>query len=284
MITRITKLFALFILSSTITYGQGYEPLALAKKIFGRDSFPNLGEYITGEYKGDPNGQYFPNDIRLVFGLLQQTDKRAVVALTILDTSGKGIDTYLHFEKDTVWKMNAFRALAMTGIIEQVKYDLEQMKPEQVDSIIAKSKKKKGKEDYTPFNSREEYDFKLGNATLTIDLDENITKHFLQNQAAFERIKNLALTELKGKMKNEEDRITLLDNYKTDYRKLFIESVSSGGYEFCGKCLSFLIGGIIDNSVGYLFVENKEDLPEMDPDSIIMIKEIGNGWYIYKTT
>ena len=203
--------------------------------------------------------------------------------MTILDSFGKGLDTYLHFEKDTVWKMNAFIALAMTGIIEQVEIELEKMIPQQVDDIIAKSKKKK-KDDFSMFTSREDYNFQLGNAKLTLELDDNISKHFLVNQVEFERIKNLALNELEEKNVNAEGRLKLLENSKADYRKLFISSVSSGDYEVGSKCLSFVIGGILDNTVGYLFIKDKKDLPEMIPDGIIMIKEIGSGWYIYKTT
>jgi hypothetical protein len=283
MTTRITTIFTLLILSVTTARGQKFEPLELAKKIFGKDSLTNIGEYITGEYKGEPNGKSFPKDLTTVFSLLGQTDKKAVVAMTILDSSGKGLDTYLHFEKDTVWKMNAFRVLAMTGIIEQVKIELEKMTRQQVDDIIASSKKKK-KDDFSIFTSREDYNFQLGNAKLILELDDNISKHFLTNQAEFERIKNLALNELEGKNDTAEGSLKLLENSKPDYRKLFISSVSFGDYEVCSKCLSFLIGGILDNTVGYLFIKDKKDLPQMDPDGIIMIKEIGGGWYIYKTT
>ncbi len=283
MIMRITTIFTFLILCVTISNGQKLEPLELAKKIFAKDSLPNIGEYVTGEYKGKPNGQFFPKDLTTVFSLLEQTDKKAVVAMTILDTSGKGVDTYLHFEKDTIWKMNAFRALAMTGIIEQLKIELEKLTTQQVNDIIAKSKKKK-KEDFSMFTSMEDYYFQLGNANLTLELDDNISKHFLKNKVEFERIKTLALDELEEKKGNSEGRLKLLENSTADYRKLFISSVLYGDYDLGSKCLSFLIGGILDNTVGYLFIKDKKDLPEMTPDGIIMIKEIGNGWYIYKTT
>lgn len=42
--------------------------------------------------------------------------------------------------------------------------------------------------------------------------------------------------------------------------------------------------GQLDNSVGFIYVKDKKDLPEMNPGRIIMIREITNGWYIYKTT
>ena len=282
MTTRIATIFAIFSLIVTAVYGQVFEPLDIAKKIFGKDSLPNIENFISGEYKGRPNGQDLQCGSTTKFILLGQTEKTAVVAMTILDSLGKGLDTYLHFEKETTWKMIAFRALAMTGIIEQAKIELEKMTSQQIDEIIARSKKKK-KDDYSMFTSREDYNFQLGNAKLTLELDENIAKHFLTNQAAFERIKNLALKQLEKEKTDEERSIKLVENIKADYQKIFISSVSTGGYEL-GNCINFLIGGMVDNSVGYLYVKDKKELPEMNSDRVIMIREIGNGWYIYKTT
>lgn len=133
------------------------------------------------------------------------------------------------------------------------------------------------------FTSRDDYNFQLGNAKLTLELDDNIAKHFETNQAEFERLKNLALTQLEKEKVDEERSIKLIENLKADYQKLFISSVLTGGYEL-GNCINFLIGGMVDNSVGYIYVKDKKDLPEMNSDRVIMIKEIGKGWYIYKTT
>lgn len=282
MKTRIMTIFTILLLTFTTVYGQTYEPFDLAKNIFGKNSLPNIDNFIKGEYKDRPNGQDLQSGSTIKFALLGQTAKTAVVAMTILDSLGKGLDTYLHFEKDTVWKMSAFRALAMTGIIEQVKTELEKMTLQQVNEIIAKSKKKK-KDDFAMFTSREDYYFQLGNVKLTLELDENIIKHFLTNQAEFERLKNLALTQLEKEKVDEDRSLKLIENLRTDYQKLFISSVSTGGYEL-GNCIIFLIGGMGDNSVGYIYVKEKKDLPEMNSDRVIMIKEIGNGWYIYKTT
>jgi hypothetical protein len=282
MKARLATIMTTFILTVTTVYGQEYEPLDLAKRIFGKDSLPDIVQYSTGEYKGRPNGQDLQKSATTTFVLLGQTEKKAVVGMTILDSLGRGLDTYLHFKKATVWKMNAFRALARTGIIEQAKIELEKMTPQQVDDLIAKSKEK-GKEGYSSITSREDYNFQLANAKLTLELDENIIKHFVANQVAFERLKTLALDELEKSSVNDERSIKLLENLKPEYRKLSISSVSTGGYEL-GNCINFLIGGILDDSVGYLYVKDKKDVPEMSSDNVIMIREIGNGWYVYKTT
>lgn len=282
MKARLATIMTTFILTATTVYGQEYEPLDLAKRIFGKESLPEIAQYIIGEYKGRPNGQDLQKNATTTFVLLGQTEKKAVVGMTILDSLGRGLDTYLHFKKATVWKMNAFRALARTGIIEQAKIELEKMTPQQVDDLIAKSKEKE-KEGYSLITSREDYNFQLANAKLTLELDENIIKHFVANQVAFERLKTLALDELGKSSVTEERSVKLLENLKPEYRKLSISAVSTGGYEL-GNCINFLIGGILDDTVGYLYVKDKKDVPEMSADNVIMIREIGNGWYIYKTT
>lgn len=121
MRVRITTLLTFFLLAVSTVYGQTFEPMELAKKIFGKDSLPDIKKYIAGEYEGRPNGQDLQSGTVTKFTLLGQSKKTAVVAMSILDSLGKGFDTYLHFEKDSIWKMTALRALALTGIIEQAK-------------------------------------------------------------------------------------------------------------------------------------------------------------------
>ena len=282
MTTQKAALLTSLILTITLSYGQNYEPLDLAKKIFDKNGFENIENYVTGEYKGIPNGKNLSEETTTKFILLGQTEKIAVVAMTVLDSSSEGFDTYLHFVKDTVWKMSAFRGLAMTGMIEQMKMALEIMSAEEIDGMITEAKNEED-DGFSLFTSREEFEFELGNATLIIALDDNIIKHFVANEAEFERLKNLALTQLENEKVVDERSIQLIENLKADYRKLFISSVSAGDYEL-GNCINFLIGGMLDNTVGYIYVKNKKDLPEMNPSSIIMIREIGNGWYMYKTT
>ncbi len=262
--------------------GQSLEPLELAKKIFGNEKFPNLERFIMGEYEGHPNGQDLQVGSMTQFMVLGQTANKAVISMTVLDSTGKGLDTYLHFQKDTIWKMTAFRALAMTGMIEQLKNGLEKMTMQEVDELIEKSKKSKS--DFSLFTSRDDYYFQLGNARLTLELDSNIIKHFFKNRAEFERIKEVAIHELYGKKTDGERSIKLVENLRNDYRKLFVASVSYGDYELGGKCIDFSIGGMLDNTVGYLYVKDKKDLPEMTDRRVIMIREISEGWYIYKTT
>ncbi|WP_028979871.1 hypothetical protein [Sporocytophaga myxococcoides] len=279
---RITTFITFLFFTVSSVCGQAFEPMELAKKIFGEKKFPNIERYITGEYNGKPSGQDLKEKSTTKFTLLQQTEDRAVVNMTVLDSTAKGFDTYLHFEKDSIWKMNAFRGLALTGIIEQMVIELGKMKPEEIDEIIKKSKKNKRGE-FVLFKSKEDYDYMLGNARLIIELDDNIEKHFLSNQSEFDRIKDALLKNLKDERFNGKKDFELGADLKSDYRKLFIASVSAGKSDY-GNSIDFLIGGMVDNKVGYMYIENEKDLPKINPNRLIMVREIGNGWYIYKTT
>jgi hypothetical protein len=259
------------------------QPVELAEKIFGKTKFKELNKYCTGEYKGRPNGKDFHKDVSTKFLLLQQLDTTAVVSMTITGKKGVGIDAYLFFRKeDKVWKLGAFRGLAMTGMIEQIVDYMQSLNDAQIDTLIAK-----GREDTTGregmFKSRADFDFELGNSKLTIALDDDIIAHFNHHKEEFDRLKNIALEKLRRAKQAGSEAPDMSSDMKPDLQKIFISTVHTGEYG-CDECVDFLIGGILDNTVGYLYIKDKKDVPAMSPERFIMIREIGDGWYLYKTT
>jgi hypothetical protein len=176
--------------------------------------------------------------------------------------------------------MYAIRSLALTGMIYAIKQHLEQMTEEEINNII------KGSEgnDYALFSSKEEYDFMLGNAKLITELDNNIIKHFSDNKSEFERLKYLSLQELRNtNHEKEKSGVSLMEGSKEDYQKLYISSIQFGDIEI-GNYLIFLIGGILDNTVGYIYIPPGASIPWMNSSGLIMIRTIGDGWYMFKTT
>lgn len=271
----------IFLCFSTISFAQS-DPLSLAKLIFAQERFSDINNHITGEYEGRPNGTDLPENVTTDFLLLDKNDVTAVVNITISDTSGSTLDTYLHFVKEDVWKASAFRGLAMTGIIAEIKEILENMSEAQIDSVIHHSKTDTSA--YTMFTSKDEYEFELGNARLTLASDNEIIAHFKDNAKEFKKLKDDLLAN--GIMSAENGLRGMKDSdlYKTRLYNLFVSNVTTGiSYDYT-DVLNFTIGGMIDNTVGYLFVKDKKNVPSMNPQRIIMIREIGNGWYIYKTT
>ena len=266
-------------LLSTVIYAQELEPLDLARKIFDRKTTIDFKKHSTGEYNGEPSGRGFTYEPMLNFRLLGQDDDMAVVNMTILDSLGVrgGVDTYLFFKKDIIWKMSAFRSLAMVGMLEMMIDEIENLSLEELDAMTEKL----GKDQVSDYDS----DFMLNNAKLIIDLDDNIIKHFEVHKSSFDSLRNKALVELSTvDTSNIDQTINLIESEKDNYEKLLISNVNFNDYSLSVRCVSFCIGGILDNTVGYLYVEDKADLPKMNPGYLIMLREIGDGWYMYKTT
>ncbi len=272
-----SKILITLILITTfgIVNAQELEPLELVQKVFTNKKFAKkTNQYSTGEYKGHPNANDLSNNINLKFRLLDNSKTNAVVNITILDSLGKGIDTYAHLEKDKKWKINAFRALAMTGFMEQTLLEMEKMTEEQIDTII--------KQDNKTFKSKKDFYRQLENIKLTLALDDSIIKHFEENKKKFEELKNEIQNVKFDSDKKSYRKINLGEQIDIDYKKLLISTISTSFS--CENCYEFVIGGMIDNTVGYLYIQNKQDVPKMNSNRIIMVREIGNGWYLFKTT
>ena len=266
----------LLALNAYTSFSQELEPLALAEKIFSKAGLSDAKAYTTSTYQG-PLGLNLQKEVTTRFTVLEQKNTSAVVNMTLLDSSADGIDTYLYFQKDSIWKLNAFRSLANMGMIRQLKNSLESMSRKDVKKTIKYFESQDKEDNYAMFTSMEDYEYQLGNANLILEQDQNIEKHFIENQKEFTRLKDLALQEFnQGKMK-------LIGNLETEYHKVFISSISVNQHQL-KDCIQFLIGGSLDNSVGYFYTTNRENVPSMSPSHFIMIKKIAEGWYMFKTT
>lgn len=275
-------LFSITLFISANCFSMNLEPLPLAQKIFGNDSIPNIADYITGEYIGRPNGTDIPKGSSKKFLLLGQNENTAVVSLTTINTNGKGIDLYLHFLKESTWKICAVRFLSISGTVEYKVKALERLSPKQIDSIINNPQEEiKGKK-VIKFTSRDEYNFLLGNAKLTIALDDSIVNHFEKNKDEFEKIKEIAFKQMKKKKKSTFDD-KFFKYLEKQFHKVFISSLSFRN-DRMQNSLIFQIYGSFKNEVGYLYIKDKTKLPKMTPNSVIMLRELSDGWYIYKTT
>lgn len=266
----LTSILALLMLTTANGYTQDITPLEIANKIFDADSHFNPQTYITGEYTGHPNADDIPAGTIRKFLLLTQTNEKAVVAMSLSGSEGQKLDAYLHFIKDTTWKLCAFRSLAQTNLLEGLRDEMEAFTAEDINDIIKATKKDPSRDGFT---SREGYNNMLGNVRLTLELDDNIIAHFEKNKEAFNSLRDSLLT-----IPVNEDQLET--KFEPAYKKLFLSHV----YIVQKDYINFTIGGLGDNQVGYFFIKDKNDLPEMSPQDVIMLREIGGGWYLYKTT
>lgn len=260
---------------SNFVLAQDLTPLMLVEKVFTDTSFiTEIPNYCTGEFEGRPNSADLAEGTKLSFKILEENSKTAVVNMTVVDRIGKGLDTYIHLTKEETWKIEAFRALAMTGLLEEIQKEFEMMTEVQIDSLIAHGD--------DVIKSREDFYRELENIKLTLEFDDNIISHFEKHKNKFTEILE-ELSKVKISEEGKSIRTKDLDNYiNTDYKSLLISNVTTSHY--CDECYEFSIGGMLDNYVGYLYVGNKDNLPKMNSERIIMLREIGDGWYLFKTT
>ncbi|GAB4351953.1 MAG: hypothetical protein Kow0099_36120 [Candidatus Abyssubacteria bacterium] len=48
--------------------------------------------------------------------------------------------------------------------------------------------------------------------------------------------------------------------------------------------IEIVIGGLVDNAVGYMYVPDGQSKPEMTPDEYIYVERIADNWFLFKTT
>ncbi|MBK9309045.1 MAG: hypothetical protein IPM58_18570 [Nitrospira sp.] len=119
-------------------------------------------------------------------------------------------------------------------------------------------------EQKNPRSEKEEWQYQ--NMLLTIKSDRELKEYLKSNLADF---RNVVTLYSKGD-KEQSDKMA---------KRLLIDFIKD-----INGAIEFNIGGIIDNTVGYLYVPPGSKPPTMDPSEFIYVEEIADGWYIYKTT
>lgn len=270
------------LLLASLSYGQvQYEPLELAKKVLTEDDPGDMSAYYADKSEKALSKEDFKEGLSLNFRELYKDEDVAVVNITLTD-GNNGLDIYVHFVKEGVWKIKATRGLALTGIIYEVIDEYSNMTDSQIDSLVqTELARENGR-----YKSREDFDLKLKNMRLIVALDDTIIRHFQDNKAAFESLRNKVSAYVKTLPENKQDKSqNISEPFSFEVRKLSLSGIHLDNYLLgCADCLEFSIGGMVDNIVGYFYLEDKSKLPKPNPSRVIMIREIGGGWYMYKTT
>ncbi|HBH23453.1 MAG TPA: hypothetical protein DDY13_08520, partial [Cytophagales bacterium] len=274
-------------LISIIAYGQVDSiPLSLTKKYFN-GGLRNYKSVLIGEAKGQKfNPKKISGKANMDFETLMLTTDKVVIAISLTE-GGQHTDIYAFWTKDKEWKITAFRALWLPGVFYMYfdrfrNLDSEGIKLE-FQKMIDERKQKNGaltdEQIVEQIGTLEDLQADIGNMELTVGSDEKLKEHFYNNQEKFhallDKIQNDSISQTKTW------RIRKQPDYKGDLRELLLSGISS----YNGQSLiDFNIGGMIDNSVGYFYCKNPDDVPEMSANRYIMIRNLGNGWYLYKTT
>ena len=176
---------------------------------------------------------------------LGRSDEFSEIFHVFLGSKEKHFDLYVYTKKDGIY---AVRVLAQTAIIEAIVSEYEKFNEAQKRE----------------FEQRTDAD--IVNLKLILAPDKELMEFGKQNLAAFEKM------------------YELYAGGESERAKAEIKSLHLSHAETEGKKFMLLIGGITDNSVGFLRVQDEADLPQMSPSEFIMIEKIAPNWYLFKTT
>jgi len=221
----------------------------LVKQFFGQDGIKNKREVYAGEmlehYLDRPTmGETLPKGVEVILKALEKSPEREIYAV-LLSKDGRSQDWYIYLvNEQNKWKISAVRNLALPGLFF--------MALQEVQSKTSRTKE-------------EEHQYQ--NMLLTLQLDSEL-KEFL-----YKNIDSLNTIALEAKTSQEK---------ATESAKHL--NLNFVGYEPSSGIVDVNIGGILDNSVGYLFVPTTTKVPKMSGDNYIYIEHIIGNWYVYKTT
>ena len=177
---------------------------------------------------------------------------RAVARVQALDDAGKPqMDVYFTLQRaSTNWKMSALRALASTGIPEQVRDDLKSKK-----TLTAQE--------------RDE----LANLDLLLSLDADLKRHFVAHQSAFEQLARVA-NQPKSSVQTQKQMKNLQRQLRLN------QSAPRAGFKGSRE---FIVGGLSDNLVGYGYTLSGA-LPPISTENYIWVERLAPHWYLFRTT
>jgi hypothetical protein len=213
----------------------------------------NASEALSG-----PEGQALLGgelaDLRLTsVGSLAPADRVVMLAnghavARLPASADRNRDHYLYMRRsgDGAWKIEAVRALALPAFFATLRDYLRN----------------------APTRSEEDEEM-LANSELTLQTDAELRTWFAANRVALDRLRQLAQAGGAG----------------TDEARQIVSAIHGLGANADTPGLVIIVlGGILDNSVGFLHADDPGAVPAIDPGEYIWIEPVGGGWYLFRTT
>lgn len=167
---------------------------------------------------------------------------------------GEVTDLYFYLTREAAWKVRAMRALALTGIIRGA-YQYLKSKPSR-----------------TP---EEEAEF--ANTRLLLSSDEVLRAWFVQNATAMNKLyQSSKVMKLGDFSSTDNPRYAELKRQLSSLHLSLAEAKENGNVEF-------VIGGITDNTVGFLYSPSNRP-PAISSNEYIWVEEVAPNWFLFRTT
>jgi hypothetical protein len=174
----------------------------------------------------------------------------AVARLPAKNESRPDIYLYMNRGEGGAWTITAFRSLALMDI------------PMQLRDLLRAQTTRTTEEEET-----------LRNIELTLSSDGDLRRWFATHRAELERLRELAEAHAgDAAVDTPETRAALA--------RIHVLSLTRSA----NAVIRVIIGGMVDNEVGFLHAPDASSVPPIDPGDHIWIEPVGDGWYLYKTT
>jgi hypothetical protein len=176
-------------------------------------------------------------------------DGYAVARTSRRRDDGSKVDVYLYLAFEDAWRVTAMRALALPRFFLDLR-----------DNLRARS------------TLTDEERLELANSDLVLASDAELAAWFSAHEADMRRLATLAA--------KKSGRAATADRARMEaiLRRLAVTSVGSEG-----GAVRVLVGGIMDNSVGFLYSPGAPP-QEITTYEYIWVERIAPGWYLYRTT
>ncbi|HKP77298.1 MAG TPA: hypothetical protein VJT67_17330 [Longimicrobiaceae bacterium] len=245
----------------------------VVRQFYASHAFPGLAAHITGEYKENyataaTMGSRLPPGVAVTSRPLLADAQQAVFATALRDTA-KAEDWYTYLRREQgVWKIEAVRTLALPPLVYMLLDTLQEgRKSGTLGELDARL---------------------LENLRLTTQSDSALKAYLVAHQPAllavaqhFAAIPGAEGISEEGKVRGsapEAGRRQLA----AELRALHLNGVMR--LPSAPHCIFIVIGGMLDNQVGYIYAPDGCAPPPLSPSEYIYVERVAPGWYIYKTT
>ena len=180
----------------------------------------------------------------------------AIARYQLSSDNGLIVDVYIYMTKQGAWKIKSVRRLALTGGLEAVQFAL------------------KARTDST----KQERDL-LANIELTLATDKMLRTWLVTNKTLVEQLRDLSLSVSAPKSRLITDDNNGFPGITSLLRQLHLRGVATkenGNVEI-------VIGGVLDNTVGYIYSPTERP-PKMDDTNYFWIEKVMDKWYLFRTT
>lgn len=249
-------------------------PLQVVQKYVSPDGFPGKMKFFCCEldkewYADSTLGQHLPKRVERECKLLFQDSTHAVVAVWLHDSTTSR-DVYFYLVKSKNWTIYSLRALTMT---QEAKRELARL-----DSI---PEKERGKT-YTKSHENS-YAFEYNNLKLWSSSDTALSAYFMKNQKKFFELQK----QMQKKGYYGKNDTLVNDGQKDKKIKKLTDQLLIRNIDYDKRyptCVFYIIGGMMDNTVGYLYQPDPKKVPRITEKHYIYLRALGDGWYVFKTT